>query len=97
MRRINNRTDAFELVDRAIRLQLSDDGNIYEIKKCLQKALTLDPDGIEVLEEAAHFYGAVVPNARKARRFAVQCREKALKLVADMDSIIEQVSAKAPH
>ena len=90
MRKRNNRTDAFELVDRAIRLQLSDKGNLSEIELCLQKALALDPDGIEVLEESAHFYDAVVPNRRKARRFATRCREKALKLIADMDNIIEE-------
>jgi hypothetical protein len=97
MRERNNRTEAFELVDRAIRLQLSDDGDLSEIEKCLQKALTLDPGGIEVLEEAAHFYDAVVPNARKARKFAAQCRNKALKLIAEMDSIIEEDSPKARH
>ena len=95
MRKVNNRTEAFELVDRAIRLQLSDDGDLSEVEDCLQKALTLDPDGIEVLEEAAHFYDAVVPKPQEAHKFAAQCREKALKLVAEMDTIIEESSAEA--
>ena len=31
----------------------------------------------------------VVPNARKARKLAAQCREKAVKVVLEMDSIIK--------
>ena len=93
----SNRAAAFELVDRAIRLQLSDDGDLSEIEEYLQKALTLDSDGIEVLEEVAHFYDAVVPKRSKARKFATQCREKALKLVAEMDSIIKGESSLAKN
>ena len=92
MRKKNKRIAAFELVDQAIRLQLSDDGELREIEECLQKALSLDPDSIEVLQEAAHFYYAVVPKARKARKLAAQCRDKAVKLVADMNGIIEERS-----
>jgi hypothetical protein len=86
----NNRVAAFELVDRAIQLQLSDDGDLSEIENCLQQACKLDPNSIEVLQEIAHFYDAVVVNARKARKLAAQCREKALKVVAEMDSIIKE-------
>jgi hypothetical protein len=90
MRKKNNRIAAFELADRAMRLQLSDDAELSEIEECLQKALRLDPNSIEVLQEAAHFYDAVVPNARKARKFAAHCRDKAVKLVAEMDGIIKE-------
>ena len=90
MRKKNNRIAAFELVDRAIRLQLSDEGDLSEIEKCLQRALSLDPNSIEVLQEAAHFYDAVVPNARKARKCAARCRDKAVKMVAEMDGIIKE-------
>jgi hypothetical protein len=90
MPKMNNRIAAFELVDRAIRLQLSDGGNLSEIEECLQRALSLDPNSIEVLQEAAHFYDVVVPNNRKARKFAADCRKKADKLVAEMDSIIKE-------
>jgi hypothetical protein len=92
MRKKNNRIAAFELVDRAIRLQLSDDAELPEIEECLQKALSLDPNSIEVLQEAAHFYDAVVPNARKARKLAAHCRDKAVKLVAEMNGIIKERS-----
>ncbi len=86
----NNRIASFELVDRAVRLQLSDGGNLAEIEECLQRALSLDPNSIEVLQEAAHFYDVVVPNSRKARKLAANCRVKAAKLVAEMDSIIKE-------
>jgi len=92
MRKNNNRTAAFELVDQAIRLQLSDDAELPEIEDCLKRALSLDPESIEVLQEAAQFYDAVIPNARKARKFAAHCRGKALKIVAEMDSIIKERS-----
>jgi hypothetical protein len=89
----NHRIAAFELVDRAIRLQLSDDdGDLAEIEDCLQRALKLDPNSIEVLQEAAHFYNAVIPSTRKARKFATQCRAKAVKLVGEMDRIISERS-----
>jgi hypothetical protein len=92
MRKKNNRIAAFELVDRAMRLQSSDEGELSEIEDCLQKALSLDPNSIEVLQEAAHFYDAVVPNARKARELAAHCRDKAVKLAAEMDGIIKDRS-----
>jgi hypothetical protein len=94
MRQRNNRTQAFELVDRAIRLQLFDDADLSEVEQCFQKALTLDPESIDVLGEAAHFYDAVVPNVQKAQKFAVQCREKALMLIREMDNIIGEASVR---
>jgi Tfp pilus assembly protein PilF len=75
-----------------MRLQLSDDGDLSEIENCLKKALSLDPTSIEALEEAAHFYDAVVPNAQKARKFAARCRDKAVKVAAEMDNIIKELS-----
>ena len=92
MRKKNNRIAEFELVDRAIRLQLSDDAELPEIEEGLQRALSLDPNSIEVLQEAAHFYDGVVPNARKARKLAAHCRDKAVKLVAEMNRIIKERS-----
>ena len=75
-----------------MRLQLSDDGELSEVEDCLQRSLRLDPDNIESLQEAAHFYDAVVPNRQKARRFAAKCRDRAVKLAAEMDAIINQRS-----
>jgi hypothetical protein len=71
---------------------LSDGAELSEIEDCLQRALSLDPDSIEVLQEAAHFYDAVVPNARKARKVAANCRDKAVKLVAEMNGVIKERS-----
>jgi len=65
MRKKNNRIAAFELVDQAVRLQVDDDAELPEIEGCLKKAFRLDPNSIEVLQEAAHFYDAVVPNLEK--------------------------------
>ena len=90
MRKKNNRIAAFELVDRATRLQLSDDAELSEIEDCLRRALSLDPNSIEVLQKAAHFYDAVVPNARKAREFATNCRNMAVTVVAKMNGIIKE-------
>jgi hypothetical protein len=92
MRKPNNRIAAFELVDRAVRLQLSDGGELSEVEDCLKKAVSLDPNSIEALQEAAHFYDAVVPNAQKARKFAARCRDEAVKVAAEMDSIIKDRS-----
>jgi len=89
MRKANNRVRAFELVDKAIRLQLSDDGDPSEIERLFEKALSLDANSIEVLQEAAHFYDAVMPNRRKARQLAASCRTKAVKVAAEMDCIIK--------
>jgi len=89
MPKSNSRVEAFKLVDRALRLQLADDGgDLSEVGEYLNKALDLSPDSIEVLQEAAHFYDAVVPDSRKARKYAVLCRERATKVVAEMEGII---------
>jgi hypothetical protein len=84
----NNRIEAFTLVDQAIRLQMGDDSELQEIEKCLKKALDLDPDSIEVLQEIAHFYDAVKASPPLARKYASLCREKALSVVTEMDGIL---------
>ena len=63
----NRRIEAFSLVDQAIRLQLEERGELSEVESCLTRALELDPHNIEALEEAAHFYDAVVPAPQKAQ------------------------------
>ena len=72
MPKSNNRIESFALVDRAIRLQLADDGDPSEVEECLKKALALDPENIDALQEAAHFYDAVTLNARKAKKYALK-------------------------
>jgi hypothetical protein len=93
MPKSNSRVEAFKPVDRALRLQLVDDGDLSEVEECPNKALDLSPGSIEVLQEAAHFYDAVVPNARKARKYAVLCRERARKVAAEMEDIMGHGSA----
>jgi len=72
-----------------MRLQIAENGgNLSEPEECLVKAITLDPNSIEALYEAAHFYEAVVPDAIKARKYATACREKATQILAEMDGIL---------
>jgi hypothetical protein len=76
----NNRIEAFSLTDLAVRLQLAEDGGeLDEGEECLTRALELDSENIEVLQEAAHFYDAGLPHPQKARQCAVQCRAKAAR------------------
>jgi Tfp pilus assembly protein PilF len=84
----NDRVEAFTLVDRAIRIQLSDNGELSEAEACLRRALELDPKSIEVLQEAAHFFDAVMGDADRAREYAAACRMKALSIVGEMDEIL---------
>lgn len=86
----NNRVEAFALADRAQRLQLAEDnGDLSEVEECLVRAIELDPDSLEALQEIAHLYDAVLPNPDKARGFARRCREQAMKIVSEMDGILE--------
>ncbi len=85
----NNRIEAFTLADRAQRLQLAEDGGaLSEVEDCLTRAINLDPDNIEALQEIAHLYDAVIPDAEKAKRYAARCREQAMKIITQMDSIL---------
>jgi hypothetical protein len=90
MPKSNGRIEAFKLVDQAIRLQLTEDGDPVEIENCLMKALKLDPGSIDALQEAAHFYDAVVPNANKARTYATRCLEKLAEIAAEMKGLLAQ-------
>jgi hypothetical protein len=88
MLKSNSRIEAFKLLDQAMRLQLTDDGDLVEIEECLKKALKLNPDSIEALQEAAHLYDAVVPNAN--RKYAASCLEKVAEVAAEMKGILAQ-------
>lgn len=90
MLKSNSRIEAFKLVDQAMRLQLTDDGDLVEIEECLKKALKLNPDSIEALKEAAHFYDAVVPNANRARKYAARCLAKVDEAATEMKGILAQ-------
>lgn len=91
----DKRIQAFKLVDQALRLQLTEDGGgLPEVEKCLNEALELHPEGIEILQEAAHFYDAVQADPQKARKFAAACRNKAEQVVAEMRTILGEGSKK---
>jgi Tfp pilus assembly protein PilF len=93
MTTLDHRTAAFSLVQRAMRIQLgNDDGELADAESCLLKALELDPNSIEALQEAAHFYDAVMPDAARVRDYASKCRDQATKVVAEMDEILAQDS-----
>jgi hypothetical protein len=89
MSRNNNRVEAFSLVHKAIGLLLSDDdGDLSDVEGCLRRAVELDPSSIEVLQEAAHFYDAILPNPELARTYATACRDKALAVADEMTEIL---------
>ena len=88
--------DCAELwVLRAILLMLDEhpDGHtldpLKDVEKCILKALDLNPNHLEALEEAAHFYDCVAPDRRKAIRYARRCAKVAGKTHGDMQAIIE--------
>src|SRR5215813_10018622 len=85
MPKLSNRVKAFKLVDRAIRLQLSNHGEPSDVEGYLKLALELDPDSIDALQESAHFYDAVTPIRTKARKHALLCREKAQRVIGEMN------------
>jgi hypothetical protein len=60
-----------------------------EIERCILHALELDPEHLEALEEAAHFYDVVVPDRAKAIMYAQSYIQVAGKVVDDMQAIID--------
>jgi hypothetical protein len=54
----------------------------------LLRATELDPSSIEALQEAAHFYDAVQPDAARARDYAFRCRQQLSAVDAEMDGIL---------
>jgi hypothetical protein len=85
---VDDRTESQRLVYQAVRLML-EPSELSEIEECLMKAIDLWADNLEALEEAAHFFDAVMSDPVRATRFAELCREKAAKLTADMDEILK--------
>jgi hypothetical protein len=81
----------YHLVKRAIAIQVQDDEPIYSLQDAeadLLGAHRRDPAHLEALEELAHFYDAVIPDSEKAKAYAQLCRDRAAKLVDDMDRIL---------
>jgi len=83
------------LVERARLVMLDDHPGepehpaLDEAEASILKALELDRDNPEALEEAAHFYDVVVPNREKAINYAQRYVEVAGKVVQNMHAIIE--------
>ncbi|MGD0507543.1 MAG: hypothetical protein ABSA27_07090 [Terriglobales bacterium] len=63
-----------------------------EVETCLLKALGLDPEHLDALEEAAHFYDVVMPDRAKAVMYAQHYIRVAGKVVDDMQSIIDDLN-----
>ena len=88
MKDSTDRAKSLELVDQAMKLQLSGGGDLSEVEKCLRRALDLDPDSLAALREAAHFYDTVLPDHDKAHEYAIMCRDRAAQIVAEMEQIL---------
>jgi bacterioferritin (cytochrome b1) len=83
-------------VQRAVLLMLDDHPDLQsfsvldEVEKCILEALRLDPQHLDALEEAAHFYDVMAPDRTKATMFAQSYIEVAQKEIADMQMIIDK-------
>jgi hypothetical protein len=83
-------------VQRAVLLMLDDHPERHatsildEVEKCILEALRLDPQHLDALEEAAHFYDVMVPDRSKAAMFAECYIQVSQRVVADMQTIIDQ-------
>jgi len=60
-----------------------------EIEKCILQALELEPEHLEALEEAAHFYDVIIPDRANAMLYAQRYIDVAGKVVHDMQAIID--------
>ena len=86
---IGDRLEGTRLVGQAMSLQLSsDNGPLSEVEALLLRALELWPDNLDALEEAAHFYDAVMDNDQEAVHYARCCRTRAAALVVKMDEVL---------
>ena len=85
----SDRVKAFELVE-AAKLQRSKDRDLSKIEECLKRALDLDADSLEALEQAALFYDSVSPDREKAQKYATACRNRAAQIVSEMEQIVRE-------
>ena len=59
------------------------------LKSCILQALELEPEHLEALEEAAHFYDVIIPDRDKAIKYAQRYVQVAGRVVDDMQAIID--------
>ena len=86
-----NRKCAGLWIARARLLMLGDEpvtGTLDDVESCILAALSLAPENLEAVEEAAHFYDIVVLSRRKALMYAKRHIRIALKAVSEMQAII---------
>jgi hypothetical protein len=78
-------------VTRARLLMLEDEPlsrTLRDVEHCILKALDLDPNNLEAIEEAAHYYDVMMANRRKAVMYAKRYIELTRKVASDMQAII---------
>jgi hypothetical protein len=84
------------LVWRAILIQAQDDPasalTLQDAEQSLLRAYGTDANYLPALEELAHFYDAVEPDAMKARKYAREYLEKSYAVVHQLREIIEKAS-----
>jgi hypothetical protein len=94
--RLNLVPECPELWVAKARLMMLDDypehhepSGLDEIEKCILQALELEPEHMDALEEAAHFYDVMIPDRDKAIMYAQHYIQVAGKVVSDMQAIID--------
>lgn len=81
------------LVTRGILIQLLDHQNgppLQEAEENFLRALTLAPGNLDALEELAHYYDAVEPNATKAKFYAAEYLKKAEPALEKIRNILNE-------
>src|SRR5689334_4953244 len=66
--------------------ELSKRGDSDSAGKYLQTAFDVEPDNLEVLRYAVHFYGSSDP--KKARTYAQRAKEVAMNIALEMDEVL---------
>jgi tetratricopeptide (TPR) repeat protein len=72
-------------------------GDLESAKRALEQALAIEPDNLDLLREAAHFYRAISRDSEKARRCARRARQIAGTIVSEMDEILEERETRRPQ
>jgi hypothetical protein len=95
-KRLNLVPESSDLWVAKARLMMQDDhpedhesSGLDDVEKCILKALELEPEHLEALEEAAHFYDVVIPDREKAIMYAQRYIQVAEKVAAEMQAIID--------